>query len=567
MFERNKKAVVGLLLSILILGSPAFVGLTFAQATRIYVDPPSQTVEMGTQFTVDINVSAVSNLYSFEFWLGFDPNRLDALNVVPGSFLTPPIQIITANINNTAGFVDFYATSTAMTPSSGNGILAIITFACTGSGVSPLHLYSTSLFDFLGNPILHGNVDGSVVQTPPWFVKPAFPDYAPSGMPDFDQKQDGWTSPMAGWTWCGPAAVANSLWWFDSEYESRLNPSPLPPPTYSDKFPLVQPYGAWDDHDPRNVAPLIENLAYLMDTDGQRTNLTHSGTFFNDMLTGISQYLAQQGVNPKGDCDGNGVVDFNDVMIWQKANGTVPGDPNWNMAADIIPDNRINSFDLSAIMANFGKIGTFYGHTVEFPDFSWIANQVYQCEDVVLTIELWQDTGGGNWNRYTYEPGGQGGHYVTLAGANSTNSQLLLSDPWIDAYEANKTLGESPVTHLYPHSANVHNDTLFVSHDAYVTAPWMIPQPSPYPVPIWELLNYCQVLGFDPTWHAFIRAAVVTSPIKVSVLGTVNSKEPCDPMSTVGRGFTANVSASIANNDTIPQHFHCHGIWQRDSNR
>lgn len=37
-------------------------------------------------------------------------------------------------------------------------------------------------------------------------------------MPDFDQKQNGWGSPPTGptnWTFCGPVAEANSLWWFD----------------------------------------------------------------------------------------------------------------------------------------------------------------------------------------------------------------------------------------------------------------------------------------------------------------------------------------------------------------
>jgi hypothetical protein len=50
------------------------------------------------------------------------------------------------------------------------------------------------------------------------YVKPSYPDYAPSGMPDFDEKQDLWGPAPGVYTWCGPVAVANSLWWLDSEY-------------------------------------------------------------------------------------------------------------------------------------------------------------------------------------------------------------------------------------------------------------------------------------------------------------------------------------------------------------
>jgi len=50
---------------------------------------------------------------------------------------------------------------------------------------------------------------------PPMFWKANFTDYAPSGMPDFDQRQDAWWppwDPSFNWSWCAPTAVANSLW-------------------------------------------------------------------------------------------------------------------------------------------------------------------------------------------------------------------------------------------------------------------------------------------------------------------------------------------------------------------
>ena len=118
-------------------------------------------------------------------------------------------------------------------------------------------------------------------------------DYAPKGMPDFDQKQDAWNNPGPngpGWYYCGPVAVANSFWWFDSKFE----PNPVPPPALNDTYPLVQSYAPgqpnWDDHDPRNVQPLANDLAGRMGT------LPGQGTNVHNMVIGIQAYLSAKGL-------------------------------------------------------------------------------------------------------------------------------------------------------------------------------------------------------------------------------------------------------------------------------
>jgi hypothetical protein len=84
-----------------------------------------------------------------------------------------------------------------------------------------------------------------------WYFKDPYPDYAPSGVPDFDQKQDGWgigTAPgLPDWQWthCAPVAAANSLWWFDSKFEPYPVGPPGPPPSdipYNDNYYLVTTY-------------------------------------------------------------------------------------------------------------------------------------------------------------------------------------------------------------------------------------------------------------------------------------------------------------------------------------
>ncbi len=109
-------------------------------------------------------------------------------------------------------------------------------------------------------------------------------DYAPAGLPDFDQRQSLWRVPDT-WQWShdGPAAVADLLWWRDSATE----PGGTAPPAVSDGYPLVETYGVWDDHDPQNVPPLIGDLATYMSTNDE-----HSGTDLGDLVSGLNAYLA-----------------------------------------------------------------------------------------------------------------------------------------------------------------------------------------------------------------------------------------------------------------------------------
>jgi hypothetical protein len=390
-----------------------------------------------------------------------------------------------------------------------------------------------------------------------WYYKPSYIDYAPSGMPDFNQMQDNWINPLIGWSWCGPVSVANSLWWLDSKFE----PNPVSPPAINDHFPLVVSYspGMWDDHDSRNVIPLVNNLGFLMDTDGQRTGLPHTGTNLVDLETGISQYLQQHGVDPVGDCDGDGKVEADDLAIINAAMGSVPGAPNWNMAADVVTNNAVNPADLAAATANLGKMGMFYEHTTNFPAFDYIRNEILRCEDVELLVEVWNEVAPGQWQKWTYDPGGNGGHYVTCAGVSTITNEVAISDPWQDAFEAGMAPGRSPVPHPYPHVPSVHNDAQFVSHDAYSVALWLEPPPSPYPgMPILELLGYPATWGLPPTYHAFLRASIETSPLgvhDVAVLNVWDSKQGCSPKPTVGKSYPVRINATVENQGNFTETF------------
>ncbi|MEM2129109.1 MAG: CARDB domain-containing protein, partial [Candidatus Bathyarchaeia archaeon] len=393
--------------------------------------------------------------------------------------------------------------------------------------------------------------------TPPstWYWKPNQVDYAPSGVPDFDQRQGGtypWKDQWGAWSHCGPVAVANSLWWLDSEFE----PNPTPPPTVNDGFPLVQTYGQWDDHDPLNVPWLVEHLAFLMDTDGRRTALAHSGTNVHDMEAGLAHYLSWTGVNPKGDVNGDGVVDQLDENIVLAAMGSTPVSPNWNLAADIFPasvlyppaaDNIIDINDLTLVQQNMGMTGFFYEHTVMQPDFLFIEEEVEKCQDVVLLVGYWIfDEQSGQWYR---EPGG---HYVTVAGVDSTNLKLALSDPVQDAFESGLIMeGRMPVPHVHPPPEPpyvTHNNAQYVSQDIYNVAQ-IAPMWPPCPGGNWMIINFASWRPVPP-YFAVIESAVVTSPRlhdDLAVVHVTTSKQGCKPVPTIGQNYTLKISVTVEN--------------------
>jgi hypothetical protein len=93
-----------------------------------------------------------------------------------------------------------------------------------------------------------------------------WPDYATGGVPDLSQDHASFPPDDDGHTtYDGPAALANCLWWYDSQMEGRCGGFPG---DGEDDYPLVRAYGAVvDDHAPENAEPLIQQLASCARTD------------------------------------------------------------------------------------------------------------------------------------------------------------------------------------------------------------------------------------------------------------------------------------------------------------
>mgnify|MGYP006277999055 CR=1 FL=1 len=245
------------------------------------------------------------------------------------------------------------------------------------------------------------------------YYKAPYEDYSPNGMPDFDQKQDNWSSnpqaPGPPWTHCGPTALANCLWWFDSKFEPNpLDPRPFGAGPLNDGYGLVpsfDPTGLLDDHDTANVMPLIDSLALYCNTNGNLP--TFSGTDVNDLFNGVLAWLAKVGLSDK----------YNVNLYPVEAGG---------------------------------------------PGFEFLREQILESQDVILLLGFYHQVDADYCERI-------GGHYVTCAGVctNPEDSALCISDPYYDMHEGEPPAGSA-------HGSDLHNDAWYVSgphgtihHDKY----------------------------------------------------------------------------------------------------
>ena len=279
-----------------------------------------------------------------------------------------------------------------------------------------------------------------------WDWIPSYPNYAPSGMPDFYQRQNQWqgiidggdgiadstavgddvqVTPVGGivdpnapaiiapgpncnlestpagddhtmWMFSYAVSTANCFWWLDSKYG---DPDGFPGDG-EDNYPLVTDYGAGDDHATDNAPLFIETMANAL-------NIT-STLYLND-----------------------------DVWI-----------------------NTIEDWLVDAGLENMLELN-FY--TV--PTFDFIAGEIEQDKAVILVVNFVNDTG--------EDCEMVGSHAVTCAGVNLEELEIAICDPYWDI--------DNP-------SGDDHNDAQYVSHDIYDVA---IGSPcSNYPEIEWWLPSY-----------------------------------------------------------------------------
>jgi len=127
------------------------------------IGPPPNIAET---FNVNVTISDVVNLYSWQAGLTFNPNVLEAFSFREGPFLRQGSTTIFINgtIDNTAGVITYFACSLTGNALgvSGNGTLGTITFKVKYYGNSTLHLLDVILLDSTSTETPRNLVDGLV---------------------------------------------------------------------------------------------------------------------------------------------------------------------------------------------------------------------------------------------------------------------------------------------------------------------------------------------------------------------------------------------------------------------
>jgi hypothetical protein len=133
----------------------------------IGIEPSLSTPAIGTSFDVFVNISGISDLYAFQFDIGFESAIIAAAGVTEGPFLANggSTFFIPGTIDNSAGIISFNADSLLgeMPGVSGSGTLVDLSFQALAFGTSPIVLSNVVLIDStlaeIFEPILQ---DGSV---------------------------------------------------------------------------------------------------------------------------------------------------------------------------------------------------------------------------------------------------------------------------------------------------------------------------------------------------------------------------------------------------------------------
>jgi hypothetical protein len=325
-----------------------------------------------------------------------------------------------------------------------------------------------------------------------WFYYAPLDNYAPSGMPDFDQKQNNWKDPVYnGWTFCGTVSVANIFWYIDSIYSDTMGN----PGDGKDMFPLVLDYNSQgesnpgpftDDHNYNNVNDLtsiwnqkesvfgnelIERIAWYVDTNGCRTSEEIWGTNLGSMYLGVRKWL--EDVN---------LMSYFEVETLRASRNNLKNfylDDNYSPIRTTYENTQGSLISQKDFFIN-EKISNIN----EDFTFEYIAERVKDGSFVVLGIV-----------GYDGEKNVHFSHWVTIAGVSTSLSQIALSDPYFD--NINNT-----------NDFTLHNDAAIVSHDIYT-----VNTTSPFP----EEADYWWLEEYLPNLYSVIPAAFIITPLTSSI--------------------------------------------------
>lgn len=305
------------IITILTLVLATFPLISKAVSTTISVSPATNVYDPPQSFTIDIDISDVTDLASWELKLRFDNQILNtnSTSIVEGGFL------------KSAGATDFYG---EVSPSkdyvivgcflnvaggaSGSGTLASVTFTVLDTGSCSLHLYDSSLYDSALSEIVHTTSDSDFSTS--YFRPVAAFSYSPSspveigGPVTFDASDSYDTD----------GNIAEYEWNFgDGNTTTTSNPEIIH--NYTDLGTFIVTLTVYDDDSPPNHAVVTDSVRILF----------------------------------PGDANDDRKVNWKDLRVLALAYGTEMGDEKYALGADFNVDGKINWKDLRILALNYGK--------------------------------------------------------------------------------------------------------------------------------------------------------------------------------------------------------------------
>jgi general secretion pathway protein D len=148
-----------------------FAAATSLVAGTISVDPAAPTETVGQSFTLNVNISGESDLYGYQFDLGFNPAVLEATAVSEGTFLSTggPTIFVPGAIDNVGGTIAANADilDGAVSGVSGSGNLLSVTFLAIGAGSSDVQVFNLFALNSFGLGLTETTSGSTVTVTAP----------------------------------------------------------------------------------------------------------------------------------------------------------------------------------------------------------------------------------------------------------------------------------------------------------------------------------------------------------------------------------------------------------------
>jgi hypothetical protein len=324
-----------MILSVFLISANHFMVAKAETTPAMYVDPAVKAATINEIFTLDIDVANVSDLCSWQVYIYYLNDVLEANGYEEGPFLMSHGPTLfdgsfNNNYNSSHGELWMYCLRTwSGTGVNGNGVLGTVTFKAKTGGSSPLPLEQTILGNSTAQRITHTTKNGTVnVGSHDIAVVSVLPLKTIVGQ-GFRMRINGTVANHGSQT-----ETFNMTIYANGTGVKTLTSTVTNGTSTTLTF-------AW------NTTGFIKGNYSINGTAPQvlyETNLTD-----NTLLDGYVY------VTIPGNLNGDKVVDIYDAITLASAYGSAPGRLSWNSNADINDDDVIDIYDAIILAGHYGE--------------------------------------------------------------------------------------------------------------------------------------------------------------------------------------------------------------------